>query len=157
MNDSQRTYFENRVLTASPAKLQWILLDAALKAVRSAEELLVKGQALRANVDLAQAEAILSEIVGSMRKEVNPDVVAKSAAVYAFIIRRLTEAHLSGEVQPVRDAARVLEVELETWSLLCDMSDAPVPAAPIAPPPHIFSTPSTMSTESYRGGFSFEA
>jgi flagellar protein FliS len=158
MQDSHRTYFENRVLTASPAKLQWMLLDGALRATRLAEELLVDGQPLRANVELAQAEAILAEIVGAMRKEINPEIVAKSAAIYAFIIRRLTEAHLSGEVQPVRDAVRVLEVELETWRQLCEHSDEPAaPPAPVAPPPHIFSTPTSLSDDAYSGGFSFEA
>lgn len=158
MNDSHRTYFENRVLTASPAKLQWMLLDAALKAVRAAEQLLVDGRALHANVELAQAEAVLAEIVGSMRKDVSPELVTQSAAVYAFILRRLTEAHLSSEVHLVRDAARVLEVELETWRQLCEKGDVPAaPPAQSTPPPHIFSTPSTISNDSYTGGFSLEA
>ena len=66
MHDSSRTYFEERILTAPPERLQLMLLDAALAAVRRAEQLLVADRPLQANVELAQAEAILAEIVGAL-------------------------------------------------------------------------------------------
>ncbi len=150
MNDPGRTYLESRVLTASPAKLQWMLIDGALKSVRRAEERLEAGDSMRANVELSHAESILSEIVGAMRKDVDPKLVEQSAAIYAFVIRRLTEAHLSAEIQPVRDAARVLEIELETWRQVCEANTARV-----APPPsHLFAA---ADSAAYQGGFTLDA
>jgi flagellar biosynthetic protein FliS len=137
MHDSSRTYFEERVLTAPPERLQFMLIEAALGAARRAEKHLVADRALQANVELAQAEAILADILGGFKKEEAPQLVERTAAVYAFVIRRLTDAHLSGEVQPVRDAVRVLEVEYETWRQVCEGATGVVDAAPAAvPAPH---------------------
>jgi flagellar protein FliS len=119
-NDSGRRYLEDRVFTAAPQELTLMLLGSALQSSRRAAEHLAAFDAGRANVDLAHAEAILGEILGTMRKDVAPDLVEKVAAVYAYMIRSLTEAHLTGAVEPVRNMIRVLEVEHETWRQLCD-------------------------------------
>lgn len=153
MQDSSRTYFEERVLTASPERLQLILIEAALSASRKAEQLLVADRPMQANVELAQAEAVLAEIVSGFKRDVAPELVERTAAVYAFVIRRLTDAHLSGEVQPIRDAVRVLEVEHETWRQVCDQSPTAgtIPAPHRAPMPHV-----AFDSDYASGGFSAE-
>jgi len=153
MHDSSRTYFEERVLTAPPERLQFMLIEAALTAARKAEQLLVAGLPLQANVELAQAEAILAEIISGFKKDAAAQLVERTAAVYAFVIRRLTDAHLSGEVQPVRDAVRVLEVEHETWRLVCERATASgaIPAPHRAPMPH-----AELDNDYASGGFSAE-
>jgi flagellar secretion chaperone FliS len=154
MQDTSRTYFEDRIRTASPERLQFILIDAALTAARRAEQYLVGDRPLQANVELAQAEAILAEIVGAFDKNAAPQLVERTAAVYAFVVRRLTEAHLSGNVQAVRDAIKVLEVEHETWRLVCERAAAPA----TVPPPHRAPTSHVASESDYAaGGFSAEA
>jgi flagellar protein FliS len=153
MQEAGRTYFEDRIRTAPPERLQFILIDAALAAARKAEQLLAADRPLQANVELAHAEAILAEIVGAFDKNAAPQLIERTAAVYAFIVRRLTEAHLSADVAAVRDAVRVLEVEHETWRLVCERAAAPAPV----PPPHRAPSQASQDFDHAAGGFSAEA
>lgn len=150
-HDSHRTYFENRILTASPEKLHYILLSSALQATKKADQLFTVGSAISAGVELAHAEAILADMIGRMRKEIAPDLVEKTTAMYAFILRRLTDAHADGDVRGLHDAIRVLEVEHETWRLVCERSTEAVASTPA---PHAsFDSDAT----SYSGGLTLEA
>jgi flagellar protein FliS len=157
------TYFENQVHTASPQKLHWMLVDAALRDARRAEEFLVKKSPLQAGPELAHAEAIIAEILCAMRRDLAPELVDKCQAVYGFILRSLTDAHLKDDLAALRGAIKVLEVEHETWRLAVEQAAATKPPAPA---PHInFNAAPLMSFDSRgfdsgstsSGGFSFEA
>jgi len=162
MQDTSRTYFEDRIRTAPPERLQYMLIESAVQAARRAEQLLAADRPMQANAELAHAEAVLAEIVGAMNRAAAPDLVDRTAAVYAFIIRCLTDAHLNGTVQPVRDAIRVLDVELETWRRVCEgpCATEPLPA-PHLPAFNAAASPPTpmpiMAADEYTGGFSIEA
>lgn len=144
------SYFENQVQTASPQKLHWMLVDAALRDARRAEELFLKNSPIQASSDLAHAEAIIAEILCAMRRDLNPELVDKCQAIYGFILRSLTDAHLKDDLDALRGAIKVLEVEHETWRLAVESAAAKKPAA--APAPHIQFDSAPVS-----GGFSFEA
>lgn len=153
MYDPGRKYFEDRILTASPERLQFMLLDAALQAARRAEQHLAADRPMQAGPELSRAETILTEIISGMRKEAAPALVDRASSVYAFIVRRLTDAHLNHDAAAVRDAIRVLEVEHETWRLLCERT-----AAGAAPPPHLPSLGAPPAHDGYAaGGFSAQA
>lgn len=153
MYESGRKYFEDRILTASPEKLHFMLLDAALQAARKAEQMFVAHRPLSAGPELSRAETILTEIISGMRKEAAPELVAKASSVYVYIVRRLTDAHLHDDVAAVREAVRVLEFEHETWRLLCDRASTAA-----APPPHLPSFDATTTHGDYAsGGFSAQA
>lgn len=166
-------YLANQVLTASPERLQLMLLEAVMKAARRADELLTAGSSVAAGAELAHAEAIMSNLLGTLRKDLAPALVAQVAAVYGFILQSLTETHLSDDPQPLRAAMRVLEVELETWRLVCQRtataaptdslrldslradeaeSSTPRPSQPRNIPQAAFDNYAAPS-----GGFSFEA
>lgn len=151
-NDSGRRYFEDRVFTAAPQELTLMLLGSALQASRKAADYMAAADTGRANVELAHAEAVLGEILGKMRKDVAPDLVEKAASVYAYMIRSLTEAHLTGAVEPVRNAIRVLEVEHETWRQLCDQLRGRAAVAA----PHV-AFPTDVAGGAFQGGFTIEA
>ena len=118
MNTNNR-YFADQVLTASPQRLQLMLIEATLRAARRGEELIASGSPVAASAELAQAEAIMSDLIGSLRKELAPELVAQVAVVYGFILKSITETHLTDDLAPLRAAIRVLEIENETWRLAC--------------------------------------
>ena len=152
---ARNSYFENQVLTASPERLQFLLLDAALTSVRKAEEYLMAQAPLMAGPELARAEAILTEILGSFRKDLAPDLVEQATAVYRFMLLALTDAHLTDDLRRLREALRVLETERETWRLAAERS---APPHPTTPGPHVSfdSNPGGLMT-GYDGGFALEA
>ena len=164
MNTNNR-YFADQVLTASPQRLQLMLIEATLRAARRGEELIASGSPVAASAELAQAEAIMSDLIGSLRKELAPELVAQVAVVYGFILKSITETHLTDDLAPLRAAIRVLEIENETWRLVCSRSstESETPASSNPPAPHSnYSAPApqaafdSLSTD-YSGGFTFEA
>lgn len=162
--NTNNQYFADQVLTASPQRLQLMLLEATLRAARRGEELIAAGSPVAASAELAHAEAIMSDLIGSLRKELAPELVAQVAAVYGFILKSITETHLTDDLAPLRAAIRVLEFENETWRLVCSRtsSESETSAASIPPAPHAKqSMPVPQAAfdglSGYAGGFSFEA
>jgi len=149
------SYFEAQVLTASPERLQFLLLDAALVSVRKAEEYLMAQAPILAGPELARAESILTEILGSFRKDLAPELVEQSAAVYKFMLLALADAHLTDDLRRLRESLRVLETEHETWRLA---SERNARHRPSAPSPHVsFDSASGGLSTGYEGGFALEA
>ena len=62
--NTNNQYFADQVLTASPQRLQLMLIEAALRAARRGEELIASGSPVAASAELAQAEAIMSDLIG---------------------------------------------------------------------------------------------
>lgn len=149
-NSAGGVYYENRILTASPQRLQFLLLDAALTSARKAEEFLMAQSPLHAGTELARAETILTEIVGSFRRDLAPELVDRASAVYVFTLQALTDAHLTDDLRRLRDGLRVLEVEHETWRLAAEQTAEKRQSAPA---PHM----SFDSSASLQGGFTLEA
>ncbi|MGC3967107.1 MAG: flagellar protein FliS [Pirellulales bacterium] len=167
-------YLANQVYTASPERLQLMLLEAVMKCARRADELLTAGSPVAAGLELAHGEAIMADLIGSLRKDLAPALVAQVGAVYGFILQSLADTHISDDPQPLRAAMRMLEVELDTWRLVCQRtagasapsdslrldslrsdgaeSAVPKPSQPRAVPQAAFDNYASPA-----GGFSFEA
>jgi flagellar protein FliS len=144
-------YFENQVLTASPERLQFMLLDAALRAARKAEDLLMAESPVQAGVELAFAESILADMLGSMRMELAPELVEKAGSIYIYMLKQLCDAHLADDLRALRNALRVLEVEHETWRLASQKQSG---GEHRTPAPHISFDGSPAA---YQGGLTLEA
>lgn len=163
--NTNNQYFADQVLTASPQRLQLMLIEAALRAARRGEELIASGSPVAASAELAQAEAIMSDLIGSLRRDLAPELVAQVAVVYGFILKSITETHLSDDLAPLRAAIRVLEIENETWRLVCarPSTEAESKASSNPPAPHSnYSAPVPQAafdslSSGYTGGFTFEA
>jgi len=152
---ARNSYFESQVLTASPERLQFLLLDAALSSIRKAEEYLMAQAPVLAGPELARAESILTEILGAFRKELAPELVEQSTAVYRFMLLALADAHLTDDLRRLREALRVLETEHETWRQASERSAHPHATTP---GPHVsFDSTSDGRTTGYEGGFALEA
>jgi len=144
-------YFENQILTASPERLQFVLLDAALKSARKAEDFLMAEAPVQAGVELAFAESILADMLGSMRIDLAPALVEKAGAVYIYMLKCLCDAHLTDDLRALRNAIRVLEVEHETWRMA---SQKHVESDHRPPAPHMSLDGAPAA---YQGGLTLEA
>ena len=140
------SYLVAEVMTATPQKLQLMLLEAA---IRSAElRGGIGGRATRSGRACASsAQEIVGEMVSSLDYEADTDFVRNVAEVYLFIFRSLSEANSRRDEQRLDDALRVLHVERETWRQVCDTYPGKISGEP--PPraaaPH-FAAPTTKFT-----------
>ena len=117
---ASREYLRNVVMTASPEQLHLMLLDGAIRFATQGRAAIVAGNIDAMFTALERAQRIVLELSSGLRREVDPLLVDRMAALYTFIFRRLTEANLHRDTQAADDALRILRHQRETWSLLLD-------------------------------------
>ena len=163
---SPGSYIETEVMTASPQKLQLMLIEAALRYAKRAKAHWEADEEEEACDVLIKAQRVMGELLGGLNREASPQLVGKIASVYVFVFRSLMEAALERDVEKVDGAIKVLEVEQETWRQVCQKlteegKNENAPASPAAPLGD-FSSPAIPTQDvsfdtTQSGGYSFEA
>lgn len=123
--DVNAAYLETRVRTATPQRLQVMLIDGALRFAHQSLQHWDGGLPGKAAYDaIVRCRDIVAEIYGSIKQDQAP-VAEQVAAIYLFLFRRLSEAPLHQDPQRVRDVIRVLEQERITWESVCEKMPEP--------------------------------
>lgn len=113
-------YLHTEVMTATPQKLQLMLIEAMMRFARQAQVHWQQGQDEQAGEAVIRCQEIVSELLCGLRPEQNPELTQQIAAIYMFLFRRLCDAHVGHDSQAIDDVVRVLEVERETWRQVCE-------------------------------------
>lgn len=116
----RQNYIQAEVLTATPQKLQLLLVEAAIKNIHRTKQFWLESNYDSAFETLTRAQDIVAEILCSLDVENCPDIAKKLASIYVFIFRRLTEAGMRHDAEKLDDALKVLASERETWRLVCE-------------------------------------
>lgn len=123
-----RTYRANAVLTASPGQLVLMLFDGALKAIALARE----GFAIPAeeprriqviNQHLLKAQAILTELQSGLNLESGGEFARTMHRLYDYHNRRLFEANLRKQVEPVLEVERLVRELRDAWAQMLSQQD----------------------------------
>ena len=163
---SPGSYIETEVMTASPQKLQLMMIDAAIRFAKRAKLHWEADEDEKACDVLIRAQQVMGELLGGLNREASPQLVGKIASVYVFVFRNLMEAALERDVEKIDGAIKVLEAEQETWRQVCqklaeEKSIEPGPAAPAAPldgfDARVLPTQNTSFDAATDEGYSFEA
>ena len=112
-------YIETEVMTASPQKLQLMMIDAAIRFAKRAKLHWEADEDEKACDVLIRAQQVMGELLGGLNREASPQLVGKIASVYVFVFRNLLEAALERDVDKIDGAIKVLEAEQETWRQVC--------------------------------------
>ena len=175
-SSARENYLVTDVMTATPQKLQLMLIEAAIRSAERAREKWQAGEDDQACEALIHAQQVVGELLASLNHEADADLVKRVASVYLFVFRNLMEANHERSEKKLDDALRVLEVERATWRHVCEQlgsrkaphGEAPavVPSQPPAagPPadarrpslPHV-SPGSGVVDDSAASGLSLEA
>jgi flagellar protein FliS len=120
-NGYARTYRANAVLTASPGQLVLMLYDGALKAMaltREAftlpEEDLSRIQII--NTQLLKAQSILSELQSGLNMDAGGEFARTMYRLYDYHNRRLAEANIRKQVEPVVEVERLVRELRDAWA-----------------------------------------
>ncbi len=116
----RQNYIQADVFSATPQKLQLLLVEAAIKNVLKTKKFWEEGNISDGFETITRAQDIVAEILCSLDIEKTPDIARKLASIYVFIFRRLTEAGMRPDQEKLNDAYRVLCSERETWRLVCE-------------------------------------
>jgi flagellar protein FliS len=120
-------YLHTEVTTATPQKLQLMLIEAALRSAVQARQYWADGQDNSACLALIRGQDILAQMQAVLKPNAEDPLARDVAAVYLFIYRSLVAANLEHSAARLDDAIRVLEIERETWRQVCQQLDAHSP------------------------------
>jgi len=115
----RENYLATEVMTATPQKLQLMLIEAAIRSARRAGEKWQAGDDAQASEALIHAQEVVGELLAGLNREVATNLVQKVASVYLFVFRNLMEANHERNESKLDDALKVLEIERETWRQVC--------------------------------------
>ncbi len=121
MQTSARSnYLETEVYTATPQKLQLMLVEAAIRNVNKAKRFWEEEEVDAAFEAMVRAQDIIAEILSSLDLEGVPEIAKRLASVYIFIFRQLAEANMLRDVSKADEALKVLETERANWKVVCE-------------------------------------
>jgi flagellar protein FliS len=124
-----RTYRANAVLTASPGQLVLMLYDGALKALALAREAFgTSGDDPRRiqviNQQLLKAQAIIAELQNGLNLEAGGEFARTMQRLYDYHNRRLFEANLRKQVEPVIEVERLVRELRDAWAQMLSQQDS---------------------------------
>lgn len=108
-------YKQTSVVSASREKLLLMMYEGAIKftkqAIKAAE---AKNIADRCNY-IGRAYDIVMELNNTLDHKVGGDIAKNLEQLYMFITEQYTKANISGSVEPLQNALKVLETLYEGW------------------------------------------
>ena len=113
-------YLKTKVFTATPEQLQLMLYDGALRFGDQARAALEKRNFEESYRLIARVQRILTELSGSLKHDVAPELCGKLAALYTYVYKKLIEANVDHNMQSLEEAIDLLRYQRETWSMLLD-------------------------------------
>lgn len=124
-----RTYRANSILTASPGQLVLMLYDGALKSLALAQEAfkMPDGSPRRIeaiNQHLLKAQSILTELQAGLNMDAGGDFAKTMYRLYDYHNRRLLEANLRKQVEPVVEVERLVRELRDAWAQMLSQQDS---------------------------------
>ena len=157
---ARESYQAAEITTASPHKLQLLLIEAALRSAQCPGQQWRDQRPEEAFQSLLHAQAVVTELLRGVDQQSPGELNARAASVYAFIFRRLAEVGFQRDDDKLGEAIRLLEFERETWRQVCQQArDRRIdPAGALPPPAARTALPSLDYSDSLGfGGLSLEA
>ncbi|MDB6093966.1 MAG: flagellar protein FliS [Verrucomicrobia bacterium] len=124
-NGYVQAYRANAVLTASPGQLVLMLYDGVLKSLVIARDAFGRPEADPRRIEainhqLLKAQSIIAELQGGLNLEAGGDFALTLDRLYDYHNRRLFEANLRKQVEPVIEVERLVRDLREAWAeMLC--------------------------------------
>lgn len=116
----RQTYLQGDLYSATPQKIQLLLIEAAIKNVHRCK-LFWKESKFEESLEASQrAQDIVAEMLCALDLDNAPDIARQLASIYLFIFRRIAESGMLYSDEKLDDALRILESERETWRLACE-------------------------------------
>jgi flagellar protein FliS len=114
-NQPHTAYAESRILTADPMELVRLMYQGAITEVHSARTYLqTRDIAARARC-VSKACAILTELMVALDRKSGGEYAERLAELYAYMMRRLTEANFQQREEPLAEVQGLLSTLLEGW------------------------------------------
>jgi flagellar protein FliS len=118
------TYFENQVLTASPQKLRWMAIDGAIRFAKQAAEHWRHERIYEGGEALIGCQRLIVELMSAVKPEQAPELAGNVSNLYAYLSRLLNDARRTRDQSKLAEMIGILEIDRETWRLVCEQLGA---------------------------------
>jgi flagellar protein FliS len=118
--NSANAYLRTRVLTASPEELRLMLLDGAIRFCRQGREGMASKDWEGSFNGFSKCRNILTELMTSMRPEIDPELCERLISLYTFLYTQIIEASHEKNTAKADKVIELLEYERDTWALLIE-------------------------------------
>lgn len=118
---ARSVYLRDSVVSAPPSQLLTMLYDRLLLDLHRAELAQVEADWLGASKQLVHAQAIVTELAGTLK----PDVWDGGPAlmsIYLYVLQLLRNGNVSHDVELVRESIELLEPLRQSWHSAVDNS-----------------------------------
>lgn len=138
MRNAADEYLYNQVMTATPARLHLMVVDASLRFARQSIEAMKAGDSAQAFAALNRSRACVNEMALSVNDEPNPELAKNFKSLLAYVYKHLALADFQQNVVLIEESIRILEIHRDTWIELLDrqsreQSSSSIPVPPKAP------------------------
>jgi flagellar protein FliS len=126
-----QTYRSAAVLTASPGQLVLMLYDGVLKSLAITRDAFTRPatdprRIELINQQLLKAQMIIAELQGGLNLEAGGEIAATLHRLYDYHNRRLLQANLRKEVEPVVEVEHLVRELRNAWAeMLCKQDVTP--------------------------------
>jgi flagellar protein FliS len=110
---------ETQVRTATPQKLQLMLIEGAIRFANETVRHWGADDAEASFESLNRCRKIVSQLLHSVRPDMS-EPAKRAAAVYLFLFQTLTDIQLHRERHRMPEVLKVLESERQTWQIVCE-------------------------------------
>ena len=108
-------YHEQRILTASPARLVVMLYEAAITSLNKAIKAIGEGDIKGRWAANKHAIDIIEQLLVTLDTERGGEIAANLERLYPFMIRHLVNVDLHNDPVPAREVVELLEPMHESW------------------------------------------
>jgi flagellar protein FliS len=113
-------YLKTKVTTANPVELRLMLLEGAIRFADQAKSALASGDFEALYIGATRCEAILLEMVNSLRPEHDAHLCDRLAALYTYMYNTMVKGCSERNAPMIDEVIRLLGYERETWKLLIE-------------------------------------
>lgn len=108
-------YKATSVQSASREKLLLMLYEGAIKFTKKAIIACEAKDIAERGLNIGKAYDIVSELNNTLNHNQAPDLCKNLEQLYMFITEQLVQANIKGEVKPLQDALKILEMLNGAW------------------------------------------
>jgi flagellar secretion chaperone FliS len=116
MKNAYQKYKQTSIQSASREKLLLMMYEGAIKfmklAIQAAEEKRIADRGM----NIGRAYDIILELNNTLDHNVGGDISKSLEQLYMYVTDQLTQANMTGDPQPLRDALRIVETLYDGWA-----------------------------------------
>jgi len=117
---AQKTYIEREVATATPQKIQLMLIEAAIKNIYRVKNHWENNDPEGAFQAITRIQDIVTEILCSLDMQSSPEIAQSLAGIYVFLFRKVVSVRGPENMATLDEVLKVLMVERQSWKEICE-------------------------------------